>query len=398
MTVKRFIPTVICLFFCVALSGCSGATIYSDYREVADLEIIRTIGIDKSESGVIIIASTGTELSSQSPKMFRAEGASITDALRNIQTTPMGQSLYFAHTEHLLIGEEAAKDGIASYLDFVERISEMRLDTNMFVVRNGTAEEMMTNCSGKGSSASDMLSFLETNIKNVGDGYVYTCEDIAAGLASKGTALIMAVKTADTNVIGDESGEKIVLSSGFGVIKDGKLVDFLTNDETRGAALLMEKVSFDNAPIDMDGVIVSLGLNGESVQIFPIFSGNKLDSVEIVIVVESNIEEVSGDIYVSDPAVRRTLSQKLAELEVQRVASAIEHAQNIDLDFLSLGSAVERKAAAQYRSMTPSWADVFSDITFNIKVKSIVRRSYDIENPFNVSGKEDEKFWIPTIE
>ena len=39
---KRLLTAVFAAVLC-ALSGCSGATIYSDYREVADIEIIRTI-------------------------------------------------------------------------------------------------------------------------------------------------------------------------------------------------------------------------------------------------------------------------------------------------------------------------------------------------------------------
>ena len=31
------------------LSGCSGTSIYTDYHEVEDLELIRTIGVDEKE-------------------------------------------------------------------------------------------------------------------------------------------------------------------------------------------------------------------------------------------------------------------------------------------------------------------------------------------------------------
>ena len=55
---KKFI-CLICAACLFLLSGCSGGSIYTNYREVEQLMVIQTMGFDKDKNGVTLSVSTG---------------------------------------------------------------------------------------------------------------------------------------------------------------------------------------------------------------------------------------------------------------------------------------------------------------------------------------------------
>ena len=49
------------LVLAALLTGCSGGSIYSNYRELEQLMVIQTMGFDWAESGVRLSASSGSD-------------------------------------------------------------------------------------------------------------------------------------------------------------------------------------------------------------------------------------------------------------------------------------------------------------------------------------------------
>ena len=58
MKLTRIIA-VVCL--AALLSGCSGGSVYSNYREIEQLMVIQTMGFDYAKSGVRLSASSGSD-------------------------------------------------------------------------------------------------------------------------------------------------------------------------------------------------------------------------------------------------------------------------------------------------------------------------------------------------
>ena len=57
--IKKITAAVLALSL-IALSGCSGGSIYSNYREIEQLVVIQTMGIDKTDDGVCLSISSGS--------------------------------------------------------------------------------------------------------------------------------------------------------------------------------------------------------------------------------------------------------------------------------------------------------------------------------------------------
>ena len=116
---KKYLLTIIIIVGSLNLSGCAGS-IYSQYREIEQMRVIQTMGIDKAENGVkLSLASAGSKNSNTVPAILSGTGKSISTALQRIRNYSCEESLFCAHVGHILIGEDAAKSGIENILSYI---------------------------------------------------------------------------------------------------------------------------------------------------------------------------------------------------------------------------------------------------------------------------------------
>ena len=128
---KRLVLLVLLLM--LLLTGCRRYSGFLPYaREIEDMELIRTLGVDTAgDAGVTITASGGT--SQEETQVVSGEAGTISAAVLELQGE--GSSyLYFGHVTQLLLGEGLAKRGVMPSLDYVLRDVEMRLETALYVV------------------------------------------------------------------------------------------------------------------------------------------------------------------------------------------------------------------------------------------------------------------------
>ena len=118
-----FLLALVCALFC----SCGGTTVYYDYREIENLVIIETIGIDSSPSGVTVTVCSGTALDKTAPRIIKATAPTIAQALDAIQHDPSASSPFYSHVDHIVIGEQAAAEGVARYLDYKFRTTVIRV-------------------------------------------------------------------------------------------------------------------------------------------------------------------------------------------------------------------------------------------------------------------------------
>lgn len=376
----------------LAVSGCSGATIFSGYREIEDVELVRSIAIDKCEKGVRVTTSSGISQQDEEPHIFEGEGATLAQALETLQKMPVGKETIYSHTERILISEEAAKLGIAEYMDYIERAQAMRFSTKLYIIR-GNAGELLRNTASTRSSATDMMEYLEKYIAQVGNGYVFTGEDIAVALAERGNALVMAVKTEERKKASDDDSENKVVPAGFAVIHDGLLTGFLSEEESYGAMLLMGMTESDTMDLEADGLTATVEMTGVKIEFKPVYDGKKLRRADISVQVKGNIISLSGEARLEDDAFREKLSTSMAEVERDRVMSALERSRSEGVDFMDIGGKLERKKPVAFRKMGEKWEDIFPQTEFHISVSAALRRTYDINDPLNVTGEEETTVW-----
>ena len=115
---KLLLLTIIVLF----LTGCS------DYRELTDMSIVSSIGIDIKDGKYVTISQilSSNESNSQDESntsnskvvVYKSTGKTIHEALRNtILESP--KKLYVGHLETVIISEKVAKNNITKIFDFI---------------------------------------------------------------------------------------------------------------------------------------------------------------------------------------------------------------------------------------------------------------------------------------
>ena len=386
MKLTRIIA-VVCL--AALLSGCSGGSVYSNYREIEQLMVIQTMGFDYAESGVRLSASSGSDSAggggggnakggeqggSAQVARLSAEAESFSLAKERMQDYSAREDLYFAHTSYIAVGGESAKKSVMPFLDYIERSTELRLDIPLFVVTNGAASELVLGAGGESYDATSVLRSLERNLNLRGDGVIYNAAQIVADLDTNGCALISAVKAvkADESVKEAKQSELTAIPDGYTVIKNGKAVGSIPIEYARGVNILQNKVGPSSVELDTDGTRATVQLDKCSCDINPVFDGEHLAGLDIQITLTAALSETADSIET------QKLSRALANTAKLWVTKVLGISQSLECDFLQLGSVLERKEPKRLAGMSSDLSESLPSIYYNVGVEAEVNRSFDV--------------------
>lgn len=379
----------ILIFFavCAAFIALGVGGISADYSEVADLELVRTIAVDKEGDNVVLTVSSGTGAEGDKAKITGTEAGSLATAINELRRGAFAREPFFSHVEHIIIGESAARDteGIKPYLDYISRSTDMRMDTNIFIVKGQTARSFLIETTGENTTAADMLSFLEKDVDKTTSGHVFTCGQVSAALAEGGVALIQAVTLNGETSLEDQA--QMVIPDGFAIIKDGVLTDFTSLSQTKGICIVKETAKFETVDMKIAGGSVSLGVTGVKTDIDAEFSEGGLSSVNITVDIDANVEQMSGVGEITEASFRKELCDMLSETEKRRITLALQGSVASDADFMDIGQSIKLKHPYKYGDLKNSFIEELKNAQVNIQVNVTIQRSYDILDPNDVDGE-----------
>ena len=389
---KKAVSLALAMALSLGLTGCSGSSIFSNYREIENLEIIRTIGIDSTPGGVDVTACTGLTGTDSGPRIYEKQAASIGSALNELQKLPLGKVALLSHVENLLIGQDQAEDGIGPFLGYMERYSETRLQVTPFVVR-GSAQDLIVGATGQSTSCTDILGSIREQAAYVGSGWPYTCRDVAISLARRGCALILAVEGVKDKKLFEERGEMDILPSGFAIIEDGSLAGYLGRQESLGVLMLTQTLKSSDLELECSGVAATLMLTGCEAAVHPSFDGSELQSLTIELTVGANIINLGQGGRLWEDSFIREMESALSQELYDCARAALNRSQDMGLDFMGLGDMVELANPVSFSLMDSDWQEVFPRLPVKLRVTGQLQRTYDINDPVATDGREEEPFW-----
>lgn len=396
-----------------SLSGCNG--IYSNFREVEQLLVIQTMGLDYSQEGVSLSLASGTNSQSSSPILLHGTGISVTSAIDQILNYSQAEELFMAHIGHVVLGEEAAKNGIDKYLSYICRSPEMRIDVPMYVVKGGSAEEaIMQVGGGKSSGISAALEAVYDNVGERGDSKAFSAADLVRDLERNGSALICAIECSpsaqksgepqeggnssggegegggeETQNSGaqrekqDTSGESLTVAPvGYGVIKGDRLCAYIDKEQAVGVGILKNDVGISDIVVtDRYASPVTLELDQGGSVIKPIWSDDgSLEMLDIQVKVAANIAEIGGGGHFGEADYEDYLTAELEAAVSERISSVIQLSQTLGADFLGLGSIVEMDDAEKYGALGQDFASLLAALPVRISVSGQIKHTNDIRD------------------
>ena len=240
---------------CLLLTGCSGLP-YA--REMGDMALLRTMGVDAAEGELTVTVSTGPrprglQGEGEAALTLSAAGTSLSGALLALQERS-GSYLFFGYVDQLLVGEELARQGAEPVLDYFARDVELGLGAQVWLVRTGTAEDAVR--SGGGQGVESRLATLQTDGEMGLSAAPRTAGEIFSDLLEWGSAYVPAL------TMEGQGEERSLRQSGYGVLKGGRLAGFLDGEAAAGLELLAGQASADVLEAEVAGQRVALLVSG----------------------------------------------------------------------------------------------------------------------------------------
>jgi len=375
------------IVFSLLLSGCT--SIYNNYKEIEQLLVIQTMGLDEQGGGVMLSLSSAAGSNGAQPRRLSASGDSITTAMERIYNYSYEEQLFLSHVGQLVIGEDAAEKGIDNYLGYISRTPEMRLDMPMFVVIGGTAEDAVMQVGDGKRGISEVLETVEVSSRRRGDSGIYTAADVLRDSMRWGSALICALECTDASESA-ESGQAqnedtprlTAAAQGFAVIREGKLCRYLSREQAIAVGLLRNNTGISDVQVhDKYGDLVVLEIDSGSSRVKPLWSApGELKGLDVQVDVSASVIEISGHGQLQSAEYNDHLTAQLEALISGYVTETLQASKELKADFLGLATAVEKHSPDNYRLLSRAFPELLPELELSISVSAQLRHTNDMRD------------------
>lgn len=351
---KRLLPW---LAACLLLSGCSGLP---TAREMGDMALLRTLGVDPSPAGVAVTGSTGpqakgVEGEGEPALTLSADRESLSSACLAMQ----GQSdsfVFFGYVDQLLLGEELAEEGVQPVLDYFSRDAELGLGAQLWLVRGASARDALSAGGEQGLDA--RLETLQNDSEMGIANLTRTAGEAYTDLLELGCAYVPALSPAG-------EGGALLRETGYGILKGDTLTGFLEGEAARGLELLAGGPSADILDTELPSGPVSVKMTSAHTKSVLVFRGNTPSALKLTCKLEARLSE-----YRQRPegGELEELRGELEDRERERIMAALDRLQAWGADCTGLGAKAGMSHPARWERVKADWSERFSKIPVEIRV------------------------------
>ena len=375
---RRALAVLLLISLFLPLSGCT-LSVYNNYRELEQLQVIETVGFDAAEGGGVKLSiSAGRDASGREPVRASATAQSVTEAMQELQDLSRSDELFFSGTGCILIGEAAASE-TARWLELVARSDSLRLDTPVFAVIGGEASELVTEAGGEDGDITQIMQALISFAEKSGPARIYTCAEAARSLVENGAALIGSVRgTQDASKEGGLTAEL----DGYAVLGSmGRLMGCIEGEDALGVGLFYGEPG--RAALTLDcGATAELA--GGKVGLRPVIdSSGAICALEVAVFVEAIVMETLPSLDLGADQARAQVEDELAERCGSWVYNILDKSIALGLDFLGLGQRLEREDPQLWHSLPEPWLKELPELELT------VRSSAELLNVREFAGAPD---------
>lgn len=191
---KKLVSLLLALAMLPGLAGCG--SVYSNYREMEQLLVLQTMGLDSAAEGIRLSLASGADSArGTEPVRLAVTSPTVSAAFDEAQNYSFEESLFFAHINTLLVGEGAAKRGLGDELNFICQAPRIRIDIPIYIVKNGDAADVIMDTGGTGKGVAEILMGVREYLEKRGGG-IFTAADIVRDSLRYGSALACALEYA----------------------------------------------------------------------------------------------------------------------------------------------------------------------------------------------------------
>lgn len=359
---------------CFSLTGCGGQSWLPEGRELENMVLMRTLGVDRSEEGVMVTAASAEQSGGEQPAVVYSHSAGTVSAACLAMQSRGSAYIFYGHVGQLLAGEELAAAGLEEALGYVERDIEMRLDTEFYVVRGGNASDAITALSQSGTSASERLESMAEDAGLMAASMPRTVRELLSDTARCGATFAPAL-----TLMGEE-GDYDLAADGYALLEDSALIGFAEGDAALGVNLLLGRVEADVVECPTEGGTAALRVVGAQTKISPVFEKGILTGLTVQCAVDASVAQGPENLDLEhSPEEQKALETALAQSERERIVAALTLFQTLDADCLDLCRKAGMSAPWRWAALQDQWGEAFSTLPIRVEVTASIRRGYDVK-------------------
>lgn len=355
---KKAAVLLLTIIAMLLLTGCGSTTDRTARME--DLALLRVMAVDGDGERVQVVAATG-ETDQQPALILQAEGDTVIGACLAIRGDGTAYPT-FSHLNQVLVGERLALSGMGELLDSLERDRDLRLSSRVWLLRGKAVSVLDEESAG---SVVDRLSMLEEMAGVGSNDQDRTAGDLIIALERSGATYAPALTVSE---------EGNLLSAGYGVLKDDRLVCWLEGDQSIGADLLLGITTDDVVEVNLpDGERGALRLNGVKSTVRGQFQQGVLTGVDIsceMTATQAQMPEGWGH----SQQDARLLEQELEAWAEDCVLQAVAMMQSVRADALELGRKIGLSAPWRWESIRSQWEESFPNLNINVEATAKITR------------------------
>lgn len=337
---------------CLLLAGCTGLP---QPREMGEMALLRTVGVDGGQEEVSLTASTGSRVSGvegekEGALIIRGTGASLPAAAFALQQKS-DRTVFFGYVDNLLLG--AQPGNIPDVLNWFAQDGELGLGAKLWLLRGITAGEAMQ--AGGEGGVEGRLSALELDGKLGRAPMTRTVGEVYIALLDRGCAYAPAL------AMGEE-----LIPAGYGVLREGEVVGYLEGIAARGLELLAEDPTAEIIEVSLPGNRVCLSLTGGQLDCRPVFEDGELVRLELTARVEAKAEQWQR----RPTAVERVALCEAAGAELKGcLEEALTLLRGWGADCVGIGSRTALAAPRYWGELEENWPSIFRTLVCEVEVE-----------------------------
>lgn len=369
---------ILLILLSLLLSGCWNR------RELGNLSIVQGIGIDKTADDQISLtvqilkpgSMKGKSSEGSSEKAIAtltSTGKDLQDAFRNA-TRESDRKLYSGQMKIIVIGEEAAKMGIAPLLDLLNRDQENRRTEFLFIAHGKAkdileAEHIQEKLPSKGIENLAKATASTSQIPKV------IMNDTLKTISSKTSApFIPGIKVVEQKK--SEQGKKTIKLEDTAVFNGDKLIGWLDKKETRGLLWILGQVKSGVLLVKSPGdekKYAGLEIIRASSKVKAKVIDNRL-VIHVKVTETGNLSEQLSEVQLTTPERFKQLEEKQTAMINDEITAAIVKAQqDLGVDIFKFGEAVHREFPQEWKELKTRWDEEFPNIDINVEVDASIR-------------------------
>lgn len=359
---------LILLFSLFVLTGCP------DYRELTDMAIASSIGLDIKDGNYNVIVhvldakKTGEKDVSPNIKIYESSGKTLHEALRKI-VLESPQKLYVGHLNSFVISESFAKEGISKIFDFILRDSEVEKSFNLMVTKNNINEIMNINNSDSNVPLQDISKNIDLSTNIEGSTSSITFDRFIESVMKIGIDPVLPVI-----LIKDEDDKKTIsLDEQIAIFKDDKLVSYLNKDNTFIYNLLNNNLSSSVFSFKCDkNDYGSIEILDYSSNYYYDFDLNKIiTEVDII----SSLSELNCNMNIENNKIIDEIENKIKNELSENINNFFNEIKKSESDILGIEQYIYRNNYLFYEKNKNNISELLSnskmDLNVNITIEQI---------------------------